>query len=368
MKDNILFLGLTVFSQTGGIEKFNKCFLKVLDDQAKTGKGKFAAAALHDDRPDERYINPLLFKGYRSRKISFVLGELFHARKFDTIILGHINLAPVGVGIKKLFPSRKLIVIIHGIEAMEPITGTRKKALEMADEVWTVSGFTRDNLVNLQQVPANKIVLFHNTIDPYFVKPVRFNKPAYLTERYQVKPGEKILLSLTRLNHKEGYKGYDQVIRALPAVLEKHPGTRYLIAGKGDPQEIEMVGKLVKELHLEGKVQLLGFVKDGELTDHYLLSDVFVLPSKKEGFGIVFIEAMACGLPVIAGNRDGSVDALRQGELGTLVDPDSVSSIAKGIESVLENQQILSGHELQQQMLMHFGFDQYQKNLLGFLH
>lgn len=367
MPTNILFLGLTTFSQTGGIEKFNKCFLKVLDSYSETANSKFAVAVLHDEQPDQRYIDPLRFKGYKGRKMAFVLNEVAHAREFDTIILAHLNLAPVGFGIKKLFPSRKLIVIIHGIEAMEPITGIRKKVLELADEIWTVSEFTRSNLVSLQQVPTQKIVLFHNTIDPFFHKPATFEKPSYLIDRFQIKPGEKILLSLTRLNHREGYKGYDQVIRALPAVLKRYPNLRYFIAGKGDEQEIELVKNLVRELNLEDRVELLGFVKDDELTDHYLLSDLFVLPSKKEGFGIVFIEAMACGLPVVAGNKDGSVDALRQGELGTLVDPDSVESIAGGILESLNRPNRLSGFPLQQKMLQYFGFEQYQKKLLGFL-
>jgi phosphatidyl-myo-inositol dimannoside synthase len=366
-KSNVLFLGLTVFSKTGGIEKFNKSFIKVLDEEAKAGNEDFKVSVLHDEEPDARYINESAFTGYKGNRFLFVLREIFHARKFGTIIIGHINLAIVAIAIKKLFPRKKVAIVIHGVEAMEAMGGIQKKALDCADEVWTVSEFTKNNLRRIQDVPEHKIVLFHNTIDPYFNLPQGFSKPSYLKQRYNIQPGEQVLFSLTRMNHTEGYKGYDQVIRSLPAVLEKNPGVRYFIAGKGDEKEVTMVKELISELKLEGKVELLGYVSDEELTDHYLLSDLFVLPSKKEGFGIVFIEAMACGLPVIAGNKDGSVDALRNGQLGTLVDPDNTKEIAAAILASLAHSNKLSGKELQQKMLGHFGFDRYRSRLLSLL-
>ena len=82
--------------------------------------------------------------------------------------------------------------------------------------------------------------------------------------------------------------------------------------------------KLVEEKNLTNNFILTGYIEDKELTDHYLLADVFVMPSTQEGFGIVFLEALVCGLPVIAGNKDGSVDALLNGKLGKLIDPDNI--------------------------------------------
>ncbi len=80
-----------------------------------------------------------------------------------------------------------------------------------------------------------------------------------------------------------------------------------------------------------------GYIEDEELEDHFDISDMYVMPSRKEGFGIVFIEAMYYGLPVIAGNIDGSPDALLQGELGQLVNPENVKEIANAIANVIEN-------------------------------
>jgi glycosyltransferase involved in cell wall biosynthesis len=92
---------------------------------------------------------------------------------------------------------------------------------------------------------------------------------------------------------------------------------------------------LAKVLGVERSVTLAGFIPDEELADHYRLADVFAMPSTGEGFGIVFLEAMSCGTPVVAGNRDGSVDALADGALGVLIEPESVDAIVAGIKRIL---------------------------------
>lgn len=360
---SLLFTGLTAFSQTGGIEKFNSCFLLALKELSDENGWKHAAAILYDTAAHTRYYPQEQFSGYGKSKLRFMLGSLWQSRKFSTIVIGHINLAPLALLIKTLFPSKKVILILHGVEVMEPVGGMKRKALHRADQLLAVSRFTKENLVHIQGIPEQKIRIFNNTIDPYFQLPRQFERPAALLERYSVKPGEKILFALTRLKWEEGYKGYDQVIRAIPALLAAGLDIRYLIAGKADAPSRQQVQALVKELGIEGRVSLLGFIPDDEVTAHYLMSDLFVMPSKKEGFGIVFIESMACGLPVVAGNKDGSTEALRDGELGTLVDPDDPRAIASALQTLLQRNEMRRGQELQQQVLGHFGFGIYKRNL-----
>src|SRR5213079_241912 len=127
--------------------------------------------------------------------------------------------------------------------------------------------------------------------------------------------------------------GYDQMIRALPRILSEAPDARYLLVGTGpDRGRIE---RLVAGLGVRNAIVFAGFVPDEELSEHYNLCDVFAMPSKAEGFGIVFLEALACGKPVIAGNKDGSADAVMNGKLGVLVDPDSVAEIGEALILVL---------------------------------
>jgi glycosyltransferase involved in cell wall biosynthesis len=159
----------------------------------------------------------------------------------------------------------------------------------------------------------------------------------YLLQRYGLQPGQPVLLTISRLNAREGYKGYDKVLACLPELLADYPNLQYILAGKSDEKEHRRLTNIIRELGLESCVHLPGFLPDAELSDHYLLADVFVMPSKKEGFGLVFIEALAHGVPVVAGNADGSAEALQNGRLGLLIDPDDPAAIAGAIRQTLQH-------------------------------
>ena len=97
------------------------------------------------------------------------------------------------------------------------------------------------------------------------------------------------------------------------------PHLRYVIVGRG--ADSTRLRRRVEELGLSDHVVLTGFVPEDELPDHYRLCDIFVMPSQAEGFGIVFLEALACGRRVVAGNGDGSAEPLLAGKLGHLLIP-----------------------------------------------
>jgi len=151
------------------------------------------------------------------------------------------------------------------------------------------------------------------------------------------------------------------VIAVLPEIKNNKDGLKYLIVGKYDQQEYSRIQKLIVDKKLEDDVILTGFVSDEELTDYYLSADIFVMPSKQEGFGIVFLEALVCGLTVIAGNKDGSADVLKNGELGTLIDPDNPEQLKTEILNnlnVIEDKEFLSS-EVQET----FGFEKFKERL-----
>ena len=210
-------------------------------------------------------------------------------------------------------------------------------------------------------MPAEKISVFPNTLDPHFQLPTDFSKPAFLKERYGINENEQVIFTLTRLNSEEGYKGYDKVISILPQLVKSGVSFKYILAGKADEAEKKRMQDLIAANGLQQYVIMPGFIADEEVTAHYLLADVFVMPSKGEGFGIVYLEAMACGLPVIAGNKDGSTEALQFGELGTLIDPDSEEQLQEAIIHVL--QQKKEEMKLQEKMLGYFSFDKYTERL-----
>jgi glycosyltransferase involved in cell wall biosynthesis len=364
----VLFLYSKAFSFTGGIEKFNRSFLKALHELSVDGFLDAEAMSSYDTVTDEKYFSRKRFSGFGGKKIQFVLTTIRRSLSFDTVVLGHINLAVVGLLIKKIKPSVRLVLILHGIEAWETQTGSKKRLLTKIDQVLCVSNFTKQQLLNHNSfVPASKIFIFPNTIDPYFELPKTFEKPQYLLDRYGLTSDTKILLTVTRLSYTEKYKGYDNVISIINELgsISNQP-FKYLVCGKADKQESERIEQLIDEFNVEEHIKLTGYIKDEELNDHYLLADVFIMTSKKEGFGIVFIEAMACGRTVIAGNKDGSVDALQNGLLGILVDPDSKDEQLKALKYAL-NDEFHNPLELQEKVIAAFGFHTYKERLKKYL-
>jgi glycosyltransferase involved in cell wall biosynthesis len=336
LKKKILFLNLTTFSQTGGIEKFNRSFLKALHELECESALYSNAHSLYDDITDENYYPDEKYSGYGQNRIKFVLKSIAKAFRFEYIILGHINLAIIGAIINMLSPRKKVVLIIHGIEVWEGLSPLKRYLLKNTHKVLSVSSFTKNKLLELQKLDADKVHIFPNTIDPYFPIAADFNHDNAIRRKYSAGKEDFILYTLTRLSSKEKYKGYDIVIKCLPEVKKKYADIKYVVAGKYDNEEKERIDKLIAELELGTMVHLAGFIKEEEIVDHYRMSNLFIMPSQKEGFGIVFIEAMACGTPVIAGNIDGSVDAVRNGELGMLVNPENVEEVTAAILKSIE--------------------------------
>lgn len=367
---SLYFLNLIGFSQTGGLEKFNRCFMKAVDELSSELNYTSNAASLYDTTSNEQYYPAKNYKGFKQSLAKFVPATILAGMSKDVIILGHINLAVIGWVIKTIAPSKKLMVICHGIEVWQPITGIKKKMLQKADRVLAVSEYTKQQIVEKQQVSAERVSVFHNTIDPFFDYPQQFAKDSSLMARYGIADTDYVVYTLCRLSSKEQYKGYDAVIKAIGQLVAKYPQIKYLLAGKYDDVEKARLDALIAEHSLQEHVIFTGYIKDEEVTKHYQLGDVFIMPSKGEGFGIVYIEAMACGRNVIAGNADGSKDALRNGELGVILDADNVDAIAIAIADKIDNKEKYDANyaaALQQKVVQYFGFAAYKQKLKGIL-
>lgn len=363
----VLFLNLKTFSLTGGIEKFNRAFLKALADHENEGIVVADAMSAYDSGTDDRYFRAEHYTAFNGSVIRFVYRVIKSAKQYNTIVLAHINLGFIGLIIKKVAPKTQIVLITHGIEVSERLTASRRRTVKDADLILAVSRFTKETIQKIHNIAPEKIIIFPNTIDPYFAAPVLFNKPGYLADRYGILPQTPVIFTLTRLSHDEKYKGYDKVMEIMPSLKERFPNVRYILSGKHDAEEKSRLEVLRQKNNLEKNLILTGFVKEEEIIDHFLLADAFIMPSRAEGFGIVFIEAMACGLSVIAGNKDGSVDALRNGELGSLVDPADEAEILETLQTILHKKSEDSNTEkkkaLQQKVYQSFGFDMYKKNL-----
>lgn len=334
MPKKVLFLTLKTFSFTGGIEKVCRVLTRTLYDLGEKGMIIPKTFSMHDkttDR-DSKYILKDQFKGYNGDKIFFSLTAILEGIRSHTVILSHINLLFIALIIKRISPRTKVIMFAHGIDVWRDLKKWKGDFLRKeCDEIWAVSTYTALKMLERHQVENEKIKIVHNCLDPFLEIPADFTKPADLLKRYNLKDTDSVIFTLTRLSSSELYKGYDLVIETMPRLLNEFPTLRYLIAGKADPGEQNRLNKMVRDNNLQDHITILGFVPEEELSEHFLLADVFVMPSRKEGFGIVFIEAAACGCKTIAGNQDGSVDALLNGNLGTLVSPTDRNAIYEAI-------------------------------------
>ncbi len=273
--------------------------------------------------------------GGRGRTLEFAARGIAMAAtaRPDLIVSTHLNFGPA-VRWAARVGRCPYALVAHGIDVHPGLSQARLNALRGADRLVAVSRWTKERLLALGGIPEGKICILPNTYDDG--RFVVGGDPVHLRERYRIAKGEKLVLTVARLDPGEGYKGYDRVLQALPAVRAACGPVRYLIAGKGGDQA--RLEAMARDLGVAEAVTFTGFVPDEELADHYRLADVFAMPSTGEGFGIVFLEAMACGTPVLGGNLDGSVDALDGGRLGKLVDPTSVGEIAGGLIELLGRQ------------------------------
>ena len=333
--------------------------MKALTEISDSSSVSFVS--VYDNHADERYVAAKSFIGFNKSRTRSVIHIIRNIYRQEVLILGHINLAIAGVIYKILRPSCKLVVIAHGIELWNKQKGIKRKCLNKADVILAVSTYTKNQLVFRNNIAPQKIRLIFNCIDPYFRIPATIIKPQYLLDRYKIFPDQPVVFTLSRISSAEQYKGYDRVIAALAQVLKKIPGCIYILAGKYDEDERNRIEKLIDLHNVNNNVIISGYINDAEVTDHYLLADVFIMPSKNEGFGIVFLEALACGVPAIGGNQDGTADALLHGKLGTLIDPDDIFEISSTILKVLASTH--NKKQLQHNVMNHFSFERYKERL-----
>jgi phosphatidyl-myo-inositol dimannoside synthase len=249
----------------------------------------------------------------------------------DVIFCGHLNAAPLAAAIGKVI-ARPVWTQVHGIEAWSERSRLMRRAIEASSLVTAVSRYTRHRLLSWCDLPPARVRVLPNTFPPVHRKRAKRDD---LVSRHKL-AGRKVILTVGRMAAAEAYKGHDRVIRCLPRLKSIEPEVVYLVVGSGDDRP--RLESIAREMGIADIVVFTGQAATHELPDYYALADVFAMPSTGEGFGIVFLEAAALGLPVIGGNRDGSVDALADGVIGKPVDPGDcdalVAALAKALKGI----------------------------------
>ncbi|MCC3244471.1 glycosyltransferase family 4 protein [Methylocystis sp. WRRC1] len=338
---SVLALVTDAFGGYGGIAQYNRDFFQSLSDSDLVERievlPRIAGEAFGRPPLKVRQCKP------RIGRFSYALNAIATARSrgpFDLVFCGHIYHAPLSAAIQKMFGGR-LWIQTHGVDAWTPPGLLACAAVRHADVIATVSRYTRRKLLEWAEVCPERVRVLPNTVRPIF-------SPGPRSEETLAKFGlsnRKVILTVARLSRADIYKGHSRVIEAMARVRLAEPKAVYVIVGDGDGRaDIEA---LAARLELRDAVRLVGKVDDVDLLSLYRSADAFIMPSTKEGFGIVFVEAAAAGLPVIAGNRDGSVDALADGAIGRLIDPMSIDEIGGALLDVLHGRAPIDPHAAQ---------------------
>lgn len=337
----ILALVTDAFGGHGGIAQYNRDLLTALSASHRTDgiiclprQGTSAAERL----PPK--IDQLAPVPGRAAYGLAALRLALRRQRFDVVFCGHLYHMPLAVPVARICRA-PIWLQLHGVEAWVRPGRAVQMAVPHADLVTSVSRYTRDRFLAWSGVAPSRNQILPNTYDPRYTPGA---KPLQLTRRHGLE-GRKTILTVSRLSAEERYKGHDKIIAVLPEVLRQRPETTYLIVGDGDDRP--RLEQLAVHAGVSAQVVFAGRVPDDALIDYYRLADVFAMPSTGEGFGIVFLEAAATGLPVIGGNRDGSVDALADGKIGLLVDPDNPAQLANALLTSLSRGRVPYGSAVQ---------------------
>jgi glycosyltransferase involved in cell wall biosynthesis len=332
----VLMLLSDGYGAVGGIQKFNRDFLQALDSCALVER--VHATPRFIPRPIEEAIPESVVYDRRAAagKAAFMLRLTAHAcrmRRVDLVVCGHLRLLPAAWLLARLRRAR-LALIIHGLEAWKP---TSHKYLMMVlaktvDTFIAVSHFSAERFSRWSKVPMDRGFILPNCVDLSHFEPGQRN--LMLVERYGLQ-SSKVILTVGRLITQERYKGFDEVIEIMPQLAKRFPNLKYMIVGDG-PDRPRLEAK-VGAAGVSGSVVFTGYIPESEKAAHYNLADAYVMPSLGEGFGIVLIEAAACGVPVVGSVADGSREALLDGRLGCLVDPRNQQELLQAITAVLAN-------------------------------
>jgi glycosyltransferase involved in cell wall biosynthesis len=317
----------------GGIERYTRTLQLALEDLIGGGNVRLLVSSRPTVGGAGKLALPLLAK---MKIASQALWQALSWRP-DLVICTHLSFGPFG-WMARALTGRRYWVVLHGIEAWSRLPLAKRMAVFHADRVIVTSLFSQEQIMTRHRIDPGRVSTLPCTLDETLlsIEPASNRLSVSLPEQ------QRVILTVARMKASEGYKGHDVVLRSLRSVVKQIPHVTYVVVGDGDDRS--RLEQLTNDLGLAEYVIFTGSVSDSELVAWYRRSEIFVLPartviddisSKGEGFGIVFLEAMAFGKPVIGPNYGAPTELIRNGENGLLVNPEDTHSIEDALLTLL---------------------------------
>jgi phosphatidyl-myo-inositol dimannoside synthase len=248
------------------------------------------------------------------------------------VVALHPHLAPLVSATKILAPGMRSAVIVHGVEVWTPLSAMRRWSLQSADRVLAPSDDTLARAVKIQRLHGEKVRKLAWSLGPEFdpraVPCARSSSPYGF-------PQGRVILTVGRWDASEAYKGVDHLIAALPGLLKAFPDVRLVAIGEGT--DLRRLQSLALASGVADHIHFLPFIAHHELPNAFDHCEIFAMPSRGEGFGLVFIEAMARGKPVVGGAHGGTPEIIDDGVNGFLVPYGDVSQLTDRLARLLAN-------------------------------
>lgn len=303
-------------------------------------------------------------RSFARDKPAFLMAALRLAmNKPKLVFAAHPHLGPVASFMKLIARDARLIVGAHGIEVWQPLSAFQRKVLRRADVVFAPSSDTVLKLATVQRVPQAKIRRLSWPIDAEFLElasnPCKLHLPSGF-------PTGSVILSVGRWSAKERYKGADLLIRAIARLRNEFADTQLVLVGPGDD-----IPRLKYEAVTNGvsaQVHFFTLVSRDELAACYAHCDIFALPSTGEGFGLVFLEAMAFGKPILGANIGGIPDVVEHECEALLVNP-TMEAVSAALAQLIANPALRRdlGQRGKERIQKEFSFQRFQQRLIDAL-
>jgi phosphatidylinositol alpha-1,6-mannosyltransferase len=328
----------------GGVQEAGRLTALAIGQIAGRRGWSSAIAGLNDPAGSQELSiggHTLAFEGFARGKLRFIRSAIAAARGAHNctahlIIAGHPNLAPIAVWMQKMSPHGNAIVMAHGVEVWRPLPLLRRTTIRHARVVTAPSTDTIQKLIDVQRVSRANTELVPWPLNPDFLA---------LTERADLRPpggfpNARTILTIGRAASSEQYKGTDDLIRALAKLQSEMPDLHLVAVGGGD--DLPRLQSLAKDLGVAARVHFLQRLSQEEIAACYARAEFFAMPSAGEGFGLVFLEAMAFGKPVIAAGYGGALDLVEDGVNGLLIPPRDPAALTLALSRLLENESLRS--------------------------
>ncbi len=274
-------------------------------------------------------------------------------RGTDWVLFSHLGLAQV----QNALPSplgRPYAVFLHGIEAWNPLPPSDLRALAQATVRISNSPYT-----------ATRVMAAHPSIGPVLPCPLALLPAAAVGPAADagLDIGPHAVLVVGRMSASERYKGHDQLIDIWPRVVALVPDAQLVIAGSGD--DAARLKEMAAASTAASHIVFTGFISDAELEALYTRAALFALPSRGEGFGLVYLEAMAHGLPCIGSIHDAATDVIVDGETGRLVSQDDSAAMTDAVAALLADEALRGrmGEAGRTRAQQEFSFDRFSERM-----